>query len=126
MLKCLGIDTKNLDVEKLRSDYNTLYSKKETLQKTYRSAVKEHDALVRKLDNLNQYLDAPQASAANKKIEKIPNPSKFDIDKKMCHSETFASLWHIVMYSVILDIFSLIFYAYVLSRSLFSCYVLHL
>ena len=33
MLKSLGIDTKNLDVEKLRSDYNTLYSKKTELQK---------------------------------------------------------------------------------------------
>ena len=33
MLKRLGIDTKNLDVEKLRNDYNTLYSKKTELQK---------------------------------------------------------------------------------------------
>lgn len=33
MLKRLGIDTRNLDVEKLRSEYNTLYSKKVTLQK---------------------------------------------------------------------------------------------
>ena len=33
MLKSLGIDTKNLDVEKLRNDYNTLYSKKTELQK---------------------------------------------------------------------------------------------
>ena len=70
MLKRFGIDTRNLDVEKLRSDYNALYSKKETLQKTYRSAAKEHDALVRKLDNLNQYLDAPQASIANKNMDK--------------------------------------------------------
>ena len=38
MLKRFGIDTKNLDVEKLRSDYNALYSKKQTLQKTYKSA----------------------------------------------------------------------------------------
>ena len=70
MLKRFGIDTRNLDVKKLRNDYNALYSKKETLQKTYRSAAKENDALVRKLDNLNQYLEAPQASVAKKKKKK--------------------------------------------------------
>ena len=57
MLKRLGIDTKNLDVEKLRSDYNTLYSKKEALRKTCQSAEKDVATLIRKLDNLNQYLD---------------------------------------------------------------------
>lgn len=54
MLKRFGIDLKNLDVEKLRSDYNALYSKKETLQNTYKSAEKEINALNRKLDNLKQ------------------------------------------------------------------------
>ena len=57
MLKRFGIDTKNLDVEKLRSDYNSLYSKKQALQKTYKTAEKESADLNRKLDNLNQYLD---------------------------------------------------------------------
>ncbi len=57
MLKRFGIDTRNLDVEKLRNDYNALYSKKETLRKTCQSAEKDAAALTRKLDNLNQYLD---------------------------------------------------------------------
>ncbi len=57
MLKRLGIDTKNLDVEKFRSDYNVLYSKKETLRKTYQSTEKDITTLTRKLDNLNRYLD---------------------------------------------------------------------
>jgi len=57
MLKRFGIDTKNLDVEKLHSDYNALYSQKQTLQKTYKSAEKESAELKRRLDNLNQYLD---------------------------------------------------------------------
>lgn len=57
MLKRLGIDLKNLDVEKLRNDYNALYSKKESLQDTYKSAEKDINALSRKLDNLNQYLN---------------------------------------------------------------------
>ena len=71
MLKRFGIDTKNLDVEKLRSDYNTLYSKKQTLQKTYKSAEKEVADLKRKLDNLNQYLDRSlEQQSADKKIEK--------------------------------------------------------
>lgn len=71
MLKRFGIDTKNLDVEKLRSDYNALYSKKQTLQKTYKSAEKEAANLNRKLDNLNQYLDrTSEQNIANKKIDK--------------------------------------------------------
>ena len=69
MLKRLGIDTKNLDVEKLRSDYNTLYSKKTELQKTYKSAEKEHSALTRKLDNLNQYLDRTQPPKTEPEIQ---------------------------------------------------------
>ena len=60
MLKRLGIDLKTLDVEKLRSDYNMLYSKKQALQQTYKSAEKEAADLGRKLDNLNRYLDRTQ------------------------------------------------------------------
>ena len=41
----------------LLNEYNSLYSKKETLQKTYKSAEKEIIAFNRKLDNLNQYLN---------------------------------------------------------------------
>ena len=71
MLKRFGIDTKNLDVEKLRSDYNALYSKKQTLQKTYKSAEKETADLNRKLANLNQYLDrTSEQNIADKKIGK--------------------------------------------------------
>lgn len=87
MLKRLGIDTRNLDVEKLRSDYNTLYSKKETLQKTYKSATKEQDALVQKLDNLNQYLDTPQASVANKNIDKNTKSTLNSTLKKVYRAE---------------------------------------
>lgn len=71
MLKRFGIDTKNLDVEKLRSDYNSLYSKKQTLQKTYKSAEREAADLKQKLDNLNQYLDRnPEQQVTDKKIDK--------------------------------------------------------
>ena len=71
MLKRFGIDTKNLDIEKLRSDYNSLYSKKQTLQKTYKSAEREAADLNRKLDNLNQYLDLnPEQQVTDKRIDK--------------------------------------------------------
>ena len=74
MLKRFGIDTKNLDVEKLRSDYNALSSKKQALQKTYKTAEKESADLNRKLDNLNQYLDrTPEQAAVDKKVEKNQN-----------------------------------------------------
>ena len=71
MLKRFGIDPKNLDVEKLRSDYNALYSKKQVLQKTYKSVEKETADLNRKLDNLNQYLDrTPEQKNTDKKVNK--------------------------------------------------------
>lgn len=57
MLKRLGMNPKTLDIDKLRNEYNSLYAKKEALQKTYKSAEKEINAFNRKLDNLNQYLN---------------------------------------------------------------------
>lgn len=66
-----GIDTRTLDVEKLRSDYNALYSKKQALQKTYKAAEKEASDLNRKLNNLNQYLDRiPGQTTVDRKSEK--------------------------------------------------------
>ena len=71
MLKRFGIDLKTLDAEKLRSDYNALYAKKQALQKTYKSAEKETADLNRKLDNLNQYLDRnPEQQTADNKLDK--------------------------------------------------------
>lgn len=74
MLKRFGINPKNIDVEKLRSDYNALYSKKQVLQKTYKSAEKETADLNRKLDNLNQYLNHNlEQPTTDKKVEKSQN-----------------------------------------------------
>ena len=74
MLKRFGINPKNIDVEKLRSDYNALYSKKQALQKTYKSAEKETADLNRKLDNLNQYLNHNlEQPTADRKEEKSQN-----------------------------------------------------
>ncbi len=71
MLKRFGINPKNIDVEKLRSDYNALYSKKQALQKTYKAAEKETADLNRKLDTLNQYLArTPGQQVVDKKIDK--------------------------------------------------------
>lgn len=74
MLKRFGINPKTVDVEKLRSEYNALYSKKQELQKTYKSAEKETADLNRNLDKLNQYLDrSAEPKAADRKIEKPSN-----------------------------------------------------
>ena len=73
MLKRFGISPKKINVEKLRNDYNALYSNKQTLQATYKSAEKEIADLNRKLDNLNQYLDRatePSKSFGKKAQEK--------------------------------------------------------
>ncbi len=71
MLKRFGISIKTLDVEKLRSDYNALYSKKQSLQKTYKSVDKEIAGLKQKLDKLNQYFDRnPKQQTVDKKLDK--------------------------------------------------------
>ena len=72
MLKRFGISLKHFDIDKFRNDYNALYAKKEALQKTYKSAEKDIQALNRKLDNLNQYLDRTpgQEQTLNRKLEK--------------------------------------------------------
>ena len=74
MLKRFGIDTRNLDVAKLRSDYNALYSKKESLRKTCQFAEKDAVALTRKLDNLNQYLD--RTPAQQETTDRKPDKSR--------------------------------------------------
>lgn len=55
--------------------YNALYSKKETLQNTYKSAEKEINALNRKLDNLKQYLDrdSQDHQTSDRKAERNQN-----------------------------------------------------
>lgn len=74
MLKRFGINPKDIDVEKIRSDYNALYAKKQTLQTTYKSAEKEIADLNRKLSNLNQYLDrTPKQTTVDRKAEKTQN-----------------------------------------------------
>ncbi len=71
MLKRFGINPKNLNVEKLRSDYDALYQKKTALQQTCKSAGKEISDLNRKLDNLNQYLSrASEQPSVDKKSDK--------------------------------------------------------
>lgn len=66
MLKHLGIDPKTADLDKLRNEYNSLYSSKEQLKQSCKTMEKDINALNRKLTNLNQYLDRepmqPQAS----------------------------------------------------------------
>ena len=76
MLKRFDIDTRNLDVEKLRSDYHALHSKKKTLRKTCQSAEKDITALTRNQYNLNLYLDChpAQQENADRKLDKNQQP----------------------------------------------------
>ena len=56
VLERSGINLKNMDVEKLRSEYEALDSKKKQLQKTYKSTEKEIQKLDQNLQNVRQYL----------------------------------------------------------------------
>ena len=75
MLKRAGINLKTLNIEKLRNEYNALYSKKKELQNSYRITEKEHKNLQQKLDNLNQFLNKTQTQPIISKKEKRYYPS---------------------------------------------------
>ena len=67
MLKRLGSNPKTVDIEKIRSEYNAISTKKKSLQKTYQSAKNDCDSLQKNLDNLQQYLDQPSDEKRNNK-----------------------------------------------------------
>nr|WP_300837740.1 relaxase/mobilization nuclease domain-containing protein [uncultured Acetatifactor sp.] len=59
MLKRLGVNTKSIDIDQFRNDYNSLRSKKQALQENYKSAEREIADLNRKLNTLTQYIGGP-------------------------------------------------------------------
>ena len=56
MLEQAGINIKNLNVDKLKAEYQELMKQKSELTSTYKDCEKEVHELNRKLENLNQYL----------------------------------------------------------------------
>ena len=87
--------------------------KKETLQKTYKSAVKEINALNRKLDNLNQYLNRSSSvqQTNDRKMEKDKTTRWFCPSKKVYRIEVFHFVTiHLDMCSKLLLLFLLIFF----------------
>lgn len=56
MLEQADINLKSLKVDKLKAEYQELTKQKSELTATYKNCEKEVRNLIRKLDNLNQYL----------------------------------------------------------------------
>lgn len=120
------INLKNLDIDKLRSDYNALYTKKESLQKTYKSAEKDIQSLNRKLDNLNQYLDRVpnQEQTLNRKPEKDSTMLWFLHQKRCTALKFFTSLRYTLMCVIIRCNISF-HYSFPIQFNVFSFHVLY-
>ena len=66
-------DIKNLNVDKLKAEYQELMKQKSELTSTYKDCEKEVRELDRKLENLNQYLGRTQPDPAQEQQEKSKN-----------------------------------------------------
>ena len=64
----------DLNVDKLRAEYQELMKQKNVLTYTYKDSEKEVRDLNRKLENLNQYLGRTQPDPAQEQQEKKDTP----------------------------------------------------
>lgn len=64
----------DLNVDKLRAEYQELMKQKNVLTSTYKDSEKEVRDLNRKLENLNQYLGRTQPDPAQEQQEKKDTP----------------------------------------------------
>lgn len=56
MLQKSGIDSKSVNPDEIRKDYETMQSRKFNLEKSYKAAEKEANSLKQKLSNIEQYM----------------------------------------------------------------------
>lgn len=69
-LKRHNINLKNLDIEKMNSNYQVLWDKKEQLKKAYKSADKDIADMQKQLENIEQYLGVEIDRIVTKSQEK--------------------------------------------------------
>ena len=68
-LKRHNINLKNLDIEKMNSDYQVLWDKKEQLKKSYKSAEKDIADMQKQLENIEQYIGLSKDNVMEKTQE---------------------------------------------------------
>ena len=68
-LKRHNINLKNLDIEKMNSDYQVLWDKKEQLKKAYKSADKDIADMQKQLENIEQYIGISKDNVMEKTQE---------------------------------------------------------
>ena len=68
------IDKENINVDKLKAEYQELMKQKNELTSTYKNCEKEVQSLNRKLENLNQYLGQTQPDFTSEQSRKKNNP----------------------------------------------------
>lgn len=64
-----NINLKNLDIEKMNSDYQVLWDKKEQLKKAYKSADKDIADMQKQLENIEQYIGISKDNVMEKNQE---------------------------------------------------------
>lgn len=61
MLQKIGLDPKSVNAAEIRADYEAMLARKAVLEKTYKSAEKEAQALQQNIANVEQYLNKDAA-----------------------------------------------------------------
>ena len=75
MLEQAGIKLKELNMDKLRAEYQVLETQKKELTDTYKNSDKEVRDLKRKQENLNRYLGRTQTDPVQEQQTKSKNHS---------------------------------------------------
>jgi len=73
MLKQNHLDITSLNIDDLKTEYQELMLKKETLNSTYKESNKEFKELNRKRENLNKYLNQEAKEPPQTPLEKKEN-----------------------------------------------------
>lgn len=77
MLEQAGIPLKDLNIDKLKAEYQELTAQKKELTATYKNCEKELKSLNRKLENLNQYLGRTEPPKnAQEQPDRDNNPAR--------------------------------------------------
>lgn len=72
MLERLGVNEKNMDIEKLKGEYQKLFKQKNDFSQMYKVNEKELKKLNQELENINKYLDLSKSAEQPKNKKDTP------------------------------------------------------
>ena len=76
MLQKMGLDPKSVNAAEIRADYEAMQARKQALEKTYKIAEKEAQALQQKLTNVEQYIGQDRSPDQSHRQEPEKSPKQ--------------------------------------------------